>query len=135
PQLVALISGDDYPMRPLPEWEQEALVADSWIGQARALQYAPRWGRRRGEGDDRWTRYAYRWFRSPGNALHVRPPATVENAWVRVRTAVALRLEPVFSVRMVARGRGLHYGLRRLRSPFTDRRPCWFGAQWLAVRR
>ncbi|WP_309064579.1 hypothetical protein [Microbacterium sp.] len=135
PRLVVLISGQDYPARPLGEWEAEALAAPSWIGRAQPLRYTPRWGRRRGDGDDRLTRYAYRWFRSPASRWGMRPPVRLAAAWRWVRSAIALRLEPLVSARVVARGRGVHYGVRRLRSPFTAEQPCWFGDQWVAVRR
>lgn len=131
PQLVCLLSGSDYPVRPLPAWEAEALAADSWIGTAEPLEYTPRWGTRRGTGDDRWTRYAYRWFRSPFAAR-----ATPLPPWrIRLRRGFFLRMEPLFGLRIVARGRGLHYGVRRAISPFRPDRPCYFGSQWLAVRR
>jgi hypothetical protein len=131
PNLVCLLSGNDYPVRPLREWEAEALAADSWVGTAEPLRYTPRWGTRRGTGDDRWTRYAYRWFRPP---FRMRPTRLAP--WrVRLRRAVFLRLEPLICLRIVSRGRGLHYGVRRLPSPFTSARPCYLGSQWLAVRR
>lgn len=130
PRLVCLLSGSDYPVRPLQSWEEEALAAESWVGTAETLNYTPRWGRTRGDGDDRWTRYAYRWFRSP-----FRPRAVGWRAWWRVRSALMLRLEPVVGLRIVSRGRGLHYGIRRVPDAFTSERPCFFGSQWLAVRR
>lgn len=135
PELVCLISGQDYPVRPLREWEDEAIAASSWIGDAHPLIYTPHWGRRRGEGDDRWTRYAYRWFRSPAQRLGLRMPRRVDRLWRRLRAAVVLRCEPIVGVRIVSRGRGVFYGIRRVPRVFTDERPCWFGAQWLAVRR
>jgi hypothetical protein len=131
PQLVCLISGNDYPVRQLPAWEAGALAADGWIGTAEPLLYTPRWGRRRGEGDDRWTRYAYRWFRSP----FARSGRKTARWWVRLRSAIVLRLEPLIGLRIVGRGRGLHYGVRRLPAPFPPGRPCYLGSQWLAVRR
>ena len=130
PQLVCLISGSDYPVRSLPEWEGEALAATSWIGTAEPLRYTPRWGLRRGEGDDRWTRYAYRWYRSP-----FRRPAGPPPWCVRIRGAIMLRLEPMIGLRIVSRGRGVHYGVRRLPAPFTRSQPAYLGSQWLAVRR
>lgn len=135
PELVALISGQDYPIRPLEAWEEEVLAASSWIGEARPLHYLPRWGRCRGEGDDRWTRYGYRWFRSPFEVVGVRLPPTFDRLWRRIRGAVTLRVEPIVAVRIVTRGRGTHYGIRRWPSPFSAARPCWFGAQWVALRR
>lgn len=140
-QLVALISGQDYPCRPLEAWEDEALAAPAWIGEARPLDYTPRWGRRYGDGDDRWTRYAYRWFPSPAALLRARLPkwprlpSAVDRFWRRIRRAIALRLEPALGVRIVARGRGVHYGFRRIRDPLPAGRGYWYGAQWVAVRR
>ncbi len=135
PDLVCLISGQDYPIRPLGPWEEEAMSADSWIGDAEALSYMPRWGRRLGEGRDEWTRYAYRWFQTPAAHAGIRLRGRAERTWRRVRDAVSLRVEPAISLRVVSRGRGVHYGIRRLRSPFSAQRPCFYGSQWLAVRR
>lgn len=139
-QLVALISGQDYPARGLEDWEQQAMAAGSWLGEAHRLAYTPRWGRRPGEGDDRLTRYSHRWFLSPAEVLRPRLPSAfklpprVAAGWNRVRWALARRLEPAVSVRHVARGRGIYFGVRRWRDPFAEG-GCWFGAQWVAVRR
>ncbi|RXZ50144.1 hypothetical protein [Agromyces binzhouensis] len=136
PDLVCLVSGRDYPIRRLDEWEAEAVATGGWIGDARELRYTPHWGRRRGEGDDQLTRYTYRWFRSPAAMAGLRPGDGAANRlWRRIRGAVALRLEPVLGVRIVTRGRGLHYGIRRLRTPFSAERPCFGGSQWIALGR
>lgn len=135
PQLVALISGQDYPMRRLEDWEDEALAAQSWIGESKALSYQAHWGTRYGEGDDRLTRYTYRWFHAPFQRFARQTPEWLSRFAARARNALALRLEPAFSVRRVTRGRGRYYGIRRVRAPFTDVHPCYFGAQWVAVRR
>lgn len=135
PELVCLVSGQDYPIRRLEEWEAEALGAESWVGTAVSLSYTPHWGRRRGEGRDELTRYAYRWFRTPAALLGLRVPGVLGARLRRVRGAIALRLEPLLSVRVVARGRGVHWGIRRIRTPFSAEHPCRLGSQWLAVRR
>lgn len=135
PDLVCLISGQDYPIRPLGPWEAEAISADSWIGSAEALSYTPRWGTRLGEGRDEWTRYAYRWFQTPAARAGIQLQGRAGRTWRRVRDAVSLRAEPVISLRVVSRGRGVYYGIRRLRSPFSAQRPCFSGSQWLAVRK
>lgn len=134
PQLVSLISGQDYPVRDLVVWEREALAASGWIGEATPLTYEPHWGRMRGEGDDRLMRYAFRWFRAPMARHGVMLPRPLERVLGRVRGALVQLLEPVFGVRVVARGRGRYYGFRR-RTPFTRETPCFFGSQWVAVRR
>ncbi|MEJ1088247.1 hypothetical protein WDU99_07960 [Microbacterium sp. Mu-80] len=140
-ELVTLISGQDYPTRPLGPWEREALSAPSWIGRARPVVYIPHWGKKRGEGDDRATRYSYRWFLSPADVVRpylpswLRWPPVMNRLWARGRWALARRLEPLFSVRHVARGRGIYYGVRRVRNPIPEGRDYWFGAQWVALRR
>ncbi len=136
PDLVCLVSGRDYPLRRLDEWERDAVAAGGWVGEARALAYSPRWGRRTGTGDDELTRYTYRWVRSPAAWLGMSGRTGRASAlWRRIRDGVALRLEPVFSVRVVARGRGTYYGVRRLFTPFSEDRPCYLGSQWLALGR
>ncbi|MGQ7310886.1 hypothetical protein ACUOFU_04195 [Microbacterium arabinogalactanolyticum] len=133
PQLVVVISGQDYPVRPLAQWEAEALESPSWTGEADAAHFRMFWGRRHGEGDERYTRYAFRWFRAP-LAGRGRPlPAPRFRA--RVRRAIAVRLAPVFGIRVLPRGRGRYYGFRRVPLPFNDARPMHVGSQWIAVRR
>ncbi|GAA1058073.1 hypothetical protein GCM10017608_04760 [Agromyces luteolus] len=134
PAMVVLVSGQDYPIRPLAEWEAEVLAAGGWVGTAEELRYAPHWGRRRGEGRDELTRYAYRWFRTPLARLGVRVGGRPGAFLRRVRGAIALRLEPVLGVRVVSRGRGVHWGIRRP-TPFTADRPCYTGSQWVAICR
>jgi hypothetical protein len=135
PDLVCLISGHDYPVRRLAEWEDVALTAESWIGSAQPLRYIPHWGRRRGEGADELTRYTHRWFQTPMARRRVRIPGRFGRLLRRVRGAVALRVEPLLSVRFVSRGRGVFWGIRRVRLPFSPDRPCYSGSQWIALRR
>lgn len=135
PDLVCLVSGQDYPIRKLPEWERDAIAAPSWIGKVEPMFYTPRWGTRLGEGRDDMTRYLYRWFQTPVARMGVHARGRFGEFWRRLRDAIALRSEPVLALRVVNRGRGVYYGLRRRRVPFTEDRPCYFGSQWLALRR
>lgn len=135
PDLVCLLSGQDYPARPLVDWESEAMSAGGWIGAASPIEYVPRWGTRLGVGDDAMTRYSHRWFQTPAARRGLRAQGGAGRAWRRLRDAMALRLEPWCSVRVVARGRGVFYGIRRARSPFSTKRPCYRGSQWVALRR
>ncbi|GGI46685.1 hypothetical protein SAMN04489721_3037 [Agromyces flavus] len=135
PDLVCLISGQDYPVRRLEEWESEAIAAQGWIGSAEPIDYTPRWGRRRGVGSDNLTRYAYRWFRTPASRMGIRVPGRSGDFLRRLRDAIALRAEPLVSVRHVTRGRGVYWGVRRIPSPFGPTTPCWYGSQWLALHR
>lgn len=135
PDLICLVSGQDYPIRRLEAWEDELLHAGGWVGRAEALSYKPHWGSRAGEGDDTLTRYEYRWVRSLGSRLGFETPAPLRPFVRRARGAIARYLAPVFGVRIVTRGRGLHYGFRRIRSPFSQARPCYYGSQWVAMTR
>ncbi|MBM7502749.1 beta-1,6-N-acetylglucosaminyltransferase [Agromyces aurantiacus] len=134
PALVVLVSGQDYPIRRLDEWEAEVLAADGWVGTAEPLRYTAHWGTRRGEGLDELTRYTYRWFQTPLARRRIRIGGPTGALLRRVRGAVSLRLEPMLSVRVVTRGRGVFWGIRR-RTPFSPERPCYFGSQWVALRR
>jgi hypothetical protein len=136
PSLVALVSGADYPTRDLAVWERDFVAAGGgWVGEAQPLHYRPRWGRRYGEGRDDLTRYTYRWIPLPDSGLTRRLPRRVEEVRRRVRDALFLAVEPALSRRFVARGRGAHLGVRRLRTPFSGSRPCYKGSQWVAMDR
>lgn len=130
PDLLVLVSGQCYPVRPLGAWEDELRARGGWHGTARTLDYTAAWGSCHGVGDDELTRYTYRWFRA-GAALDRMLRAgglPGRAAW-----ALAHRTEPLLSLRMVARGRGAHIGLRRRMPPGTP--PIRLGSQWLALDR
>ncbi|MEW1954958.1 hypothetical protein [Terrabacter sp. NPDC080008] len=131
PDLVVLVSGQCHPAVDLAAWERDLVSAGGWQGQARSIDYRPRWGRAYGVGDDVMTRYAYRWHRAPLLDATLRRKGRLARAvW-----ALAHRTEPLVSVRMVARGRGAHLGMRRVRSPFSPGTSCRLGSQWVAVDR
>ena len=128
PDLVVLISGQCYPARPLAAWEHEFISGGAgWLGTAAPLRYRPRWGRRRGVGHDDLIRYTYRWYRVPPAVERLLGPLN------RFRAALALRLEPVFSVRKIGRGGGVYHGIRRIKTPFGPGHDCYKGWQWLAM--
>ena len=134
PALVVLVSGQDYPVRRLVDWEAEVLAAGSWVGAAEELRYTPHWGRRRGEGQDTLTRYTHWWFQTPLARRGIRLGGRIGRLLRRVRGAIALRTEPLLSVRVVTRGRGVFWGIRR-HTPFSPERPCYSGSQWVALPR
>ena len=129
PDLLVLVSGQCYPVRPLSAWEHDLLAAGGWQGTARELAYAPAWGSRHGTGDDELTRYTHRWY--PVGALD--GPLRSGRLPGRALWALAHRTEPLLSLRLVARGRGAHVGLRG-RMP-SGPSAIHLGSQWLAVDR
>ncbi len=136
PAMVALLSGQDYPVAPLADWERSFLASGGgWIGDVHALRYRPRWGRPYGVGDDTFTRYHYRWYPLPfGRTLNrsTTGPARVAQGLL---WRLGHYLEPAVDVRALGRGRRFHLGVRRLRSPFGRDTPCVKGSQWVAMDR
>ena len=136
PDLVVLMSGQDYPVRNLSDWEQEFLAdGGGWMGTSWPLVYSPRWGKQYGAGNDELTRYIYRWHRLQfGRTLmpSEKRPALAAR-WVLDK--LGHYLEPVLDVRQVTRGRGYHIGIRAVRTPFGDTTPCFRGSQWIALDR
>lgn len=135
PAMVALVSGQDYPVVRLSEWEDRLVTSGGWVGEGRALSYRPRWGKRHGDGDDELTRYTYRWFGVRPTGLARRLPPVADQTFWRVRAAIVHRIEPVVSLRHTRRGRRTFVGFRRLRTPFSTTRPCVKGSQWVALDR
>ncbi|MGO4599370.1 hypothetical protein [Terrabacter sp. 2RAF25] len=129
PDLVVLVSGQCYPVKPLETWEDDLLARGGWQGTARPLHYAPAWGSRHGTGDDELTRYTYRWFASRWLTRSLRRGG----GSARAARALAHRVEPLLALRLVDRGRGVHVGVRR-RVPAPAVR-FQLGSQWLAVDR
>lgn len=137
PDLLVLISGQDYPCRNLALWEREVIDSRSgWVcASVNELHYRPRWGRRRGEGDDTLTRYRYRWYRLPGGRWLQGSRARAASTIRRLINRIGRYVEPVISVRTITRGRGYHLGLRALHTPFGPDSPCFKGSQWIAMNR
>jgi hypothetical protein len=139
PELLVLISGQDYPCRNLTAWEREVLGSGSgsaWVcADVHQLDYHPHWGRRGGEGKDALTRYAYRWYPLPGGRWLQHSGSGAASTIRNVLNRIGRYLEPAINVRTVTRGRGYHVGLRPWRSPFGPQSPCFKGSQWIAMDR
>lgn len=136
PDVFVLMSGQDYPARNLAEWENEFFErGGGWIGDVWELKYQPHWGKPWGVGDDDLTRYVYRWYPLPFGRSLASSDAALSRAARWVLYKAGHYLEPVFDVRTVTRGRGMHVGLRAIRTPFTEQSPCMRGSQWLAFDR
>lgn len=136
PDVIALVSGQDYPVQPLRDWEQRFFAQGAgWVGTSWQLTYRPRWGKPYGVGNDELTRYAYRWFRLPFSRALTTSDATpaVITRWILDK--VGHYAEPLVDVRVVARGRGYHIGFRAIRTPFGAKQPCYRGSQWIAMDR
>jgi hypothetical protein len=137
PELLVLISGQDYPCRNLAAWERGVLDCGSgWVcADVHQLHYRPRWGRRSGEGEDDLTRYTYRWYPLPGGRWLQRSGSTAASTIRKLLNRIGRYLEPAISVRTVTRGPGYHVGLRELHSRFGSQESYFKGSQWIAMDR
>jgi hypothetical protein len=112
PSHVVIISGQDYPVRPLAQWEESSTHLDG-IVQAHPLDFTSRWGRRRGYvGDETMVRYGYRWFGIPGSSrwTYAHRPAKFGN---KVAFRLISNIRPAAYYRTLPHGRGTLVGIRR----------------------
>lgn len=117
PDWVLVVSGQDYPLRPLPEIEArlEAADHDAFLGQAWALDTTRPPGP---PADDFFRRYAY---------THVRAPAWMPNLPGRLSGLAYLReLPPPLRPRL---------GVRSPRLPFGPGLRCWVSGDWPVLGR
>lgn len=135
PDMVTLISGQDYPINSLENWERSFISSGySWAGNARPIDYRAKWGRLKGEGERLTRRYTFRWYRLPfsRSILSSNRPATYLR---RVLGLLNEALEPVVAVDHMRPGRGTHVGFRDPFSPVNKDVQCYYGSQWLVMDR
>lgn len=131
---VAILSGQDYPLRPLAGYGEELAASgfDAFV-TARRVPFA------RPPADDSPglyldARFYYRWWRLPrwllgwthGRRVDVRVSGLLRQFSARQRWVFVWRLP---------RGAGDMIGVRRRRLPFDEDWPCWVGSQWLTLSR
>lgn len=129
---VAVISGQDFPVRPLAAWEDEVrgLGANAVI-HSMPIAERMRWGRDRDVLGRVLSRYEHRHFHLPNRG---RPPSRTKARARWVLQWLASQVGPVLSYSPLPDG-GSVVGVRRLRSPFSAEFPCRKGSQWLALDR
>ena len=117
PDWLLVVSGQDYPLRPLADIERDlaagehdALLGDAWELELDRLPPPPQ--------DEFFLRYAYRHYPAPRRAPRL--PG-------RLRPLAYLRERPPPLRPLV--------GVRRLRTPFDGDSRCFVSADWLTLRR
>ncbi|GAA5159546.1 hypothetical protein [Ornithinimicrobium tianjinense] len=132
PSMVALASGQDYICGDLSAWESSFIAGGGgWVGSAYPLHYEPRWGKRRGQGDDNWNRYHFRWFDIPRFVPNL-AGGRGKKFEARLRDAVMLRMEPMMGYRVMRRADRRVVGIRT-QVPTAGGRPVYKGQQMLAM--
>jgi len=115
PDWILVLSGQDYPLRPLAEVERKlaAAEADAFLTSAWELPTHHRPGP---PEEEFFLRYAYRHFAVPAWVPH--PPAALRGL--------------LYTREMPVRG-GNRLGVRRVRLPFGPDRRCFVSADWLTL--
>jgi hypothetical protein len=122
---VVLLSGQDYPIHPLPEVE-EFLSATEFDGFVKGSPVG--WG---ADADrEGMRRYFYRYYRVPLPAF-LSPPFEGEHR-PAARMARKMRdAQALFSVKTAPSGG--YFGLRRFRHGFSTTFPCYRGSTWFTI--
>lgn len=136
PRWVVLISGQDYPVRRLDDWERELLAGDvEAVVPGRPLVSGPFGLRPRHAEDPLLMRYTHRWFQLPQLGVVPRLPRRL----VRIVRAVWYRYlyeaQAVVTLNELPRGNGWRLGVRRRRVPFSADTVAYKGEQWGALSR
>lgn len=124
---VVLISGQDYPVRPLAEWERSVMHLDAVTEAGRVAPYRPHWGPRNEVVDGTMLRYDFTWFRVPrtGRLLESRPGRFLD----RAAASLGAWFQPVAAYWFLPHERGVQIGLRRRwQGP-----PLFKGAPWMML--
>ena len=130
PDWVVLLSGQDYPARPVAQVAQR-------LGESGADVHLTILHRVSDEDHDeplRWwhARYFYRWWTLP--RVPVAVPAGVRQRRINAEYEFSMAQRRLF-IWTLPRASGIRIGVRRRRSPFSNTYPCWSAQQWIAVSR
>lgn len=131
---IVLLSGQDYPVRPLAEIEAQLAASghdafvevDAVLAPPRGMSHAD------ADGGGLARRYYFRYARLPAPTL--RAPALMR----RVARRIALALsdhQPFVAVHPMPPGVPWRVGVRRRRTPFSADRPCVKGSFWMTLSR
>jgi Core-2/I-Branching enzyme len=136
PDWVVLISGQDYPIRRLDEWEMELLAGDHDAVLPAERLGEGRFGLRPREMRDRLVmRYTHRWYRLPQLGVVPRLPRRLVKAVRAVWYMYVYDLQAIVTLNELPRGHGWMLGVRRYRVPWTQAVASYKGEQWVALSR
>lgn len=136
PAWIVVISGQDYPIRPLEPWE-DSLLADPYdaVMSSEALVDGPFGMRPGGNRQQLRMRYTHRWYRLPRLNAISRLPASFtrlgRSAWFRY----LYPLQAILVLHQLPRDEGWALGIRRRTVPWSPDMPVYKGSQWIALSR
>lgn len=136
PDWIVLISGQDYPIRPLDPWETTLLDGEyDAVQSAEPLVEGPS-GLTPGENPERLRlRYTHRWYWLPRLNVIPRLPSVITDSVRRVWFKCVYPLQALVVLHQLPREEGWVLGLRRRTVPWSHEMPLYKGSQWMAVSR
>ncbi|MEA2293677.1 MAG: hypothetical protein QOE86_1316 [Solirubrobacteraceae bacterium] len=136
PDWTVLVSGQDYPVRPLGPWEEALLDGpDDAIAGAEPLVTGHLGRRFRSPDDLHRMRYTHRWHWLPRLGVVPRLPRIAVRAGRAVWYRHLYDRQAVIVLNELPRGNGWALGVRRRRVPWTPATPALKGEQWVALSR
>lgn len=136
PDWIVVISGQDYPVRPLDPWETTLLAGDfDAVVAADPLVTGPS-GLTPGGGHERLgLRYTHRWYWLPRLNVLARIPPLVRRSIRRVWFKLLYPLQALVVLHQLPREEGWVLGFRRRRGPWSQATAVYKGSQWMALSR
>jgi len=136
PDWIVLISGQDYPIRPLEPWET-SLLSDGYdammSGEPLVDGHA---GMTPGRNRERLKmRYTHRWHWLPRLNVISRLPLLMTRSVRRLWFKCLYPLQAVVVLNQLPRNEGWVLGIRRRAVRWSKERPIYKGSQWMALSR
>jgi hypothetical protein len=136
PDWIVLISGQDYPIKPLAAWETTLLDGDhDAVMTAEPLVEGPSRITPRSNRERLALRYTHRWYWLPRLNVIPRLPRLVTETVRRFWFKCVYPLQALVVLQQLPRDEGWVLGLRRRRMPWSRDTPAYKGSQWMAVSR
>lgn len=136
PDWIVLISGQDYPVRPLDRWEATLLTDGSDAVMSGEPLVSGPFGRVPGGARDRLKmRYTHYWYWLPRLGIISRLPRRlrrlVRSGWFKC----IYPLQAMVVLNALPRHEGWALAIRRRRVPWSPDMPVYKGSQWIALSR
>jgi hypothetical protein len=134
---MVLLSGQDYPIKPLPDIER-FLESCGWQGLLEAPQLVQNRVIRQSKGSIQYAavfRYFYRYWKLPKARLYGRLPAPVRRRLRRIVDWALPRIQNLVFLHPLPQGLDRRLGIRRLRTPFGSAFRCYKSSAWLTLSR
>jgi hypothetical protein len=136
PDWIVVISGQDYPIRPLGEWEAAVLDGDhDAVMASEPLVVGPFRLRPYGATEGLRMRYTHRWYWLPHLGVVSRLPAKLRRGLSTLWYRLLYPIQALVVLNELPRKGEWVIGIRRRTVPWTPGTPAYKGSQWVALSR